>query len=155
MAKWQTFLAKHNPVLQKALRPLVDNAMGDSDNIGNLDHRHAISQQEQDLTSSGASHRDGGRALPRQQRLPFVCCEGDRKGGFPATRHTDPRRAVRLFGRSQLSAGCVLCFDLDPTIDPGFHPLRDPLANHTQPPQRHRGRGGHWTATQDARCRGW
>jgi hypothetical protein len=67
------------PVLQKSPRPLVDDAMGDPDSVDNLDHGHAISQQEYDLTPSGLSHRDGGRALLRCQRLAFVRCETDRE----------------------------------------------------------------------------
>jgi len=73
------------PVLQKPPRPLVDDAMGDPNSVGNLDHGHATTQQEHDLTPSDTARRDGRRPLPRQQRLAFVRREADREGGFPAT----------------------------------------------------------------------
>src|SRR5262245_534646 len=78
------------PALQKPLCPLVDTATGDPDHGGNLDEGQAISQQENDPPPSGTRRMDSRRALPRQQRLAFVCCEGDCECGLPATRHTDP-----------------------------------------------------------------
>ena len=78
------------PVLQKPLRPFVYKAPADPDHGGDLDEGHAISQQENNPPTPGASRRDGGRPLPRQQRLAVFRREADREGGFPATRHTVP-----------------------------------------------------------------
>src|SRR5437870_12808053 len=82
------------PVLQKPLRPFVDKAPSDPHHRGDLEHGQTISQQEKNPPTPGVSCRDGGRALPRRQRLALVSRETDHEGGFPSPRHSDPRSGV-------------------------------------------------------------
>ena len=71
-------------------------------------------------------------------------------GGWPACRWPLAQNmgtGAAFPGAAQLSSGFVLWVDSEPTIDSGFHPLRDPVANHTQQKPLHRGRDEHWQAT--------
>jgi len=75
--------------LKKALRPLIDKASADPDRVGNLGDGDPIGQKENNPAPSSTAHSDGGRTLPREQRLAFRRREADREGGCASTSHTE------------------------------------------------------------------
>jgi len=77
-----------DPSRQKPLSPLVDMAAVHPDQTGNLGHRHALREEEDDPAPARMPCRDGPRVLPPQQRLLLRRREGNREGGCPSACHT-------------------------------------------------------------------
>jgi len=79
--------ARHS-LVEKPLGPLVDKASADTHRVGNVGDGHAISDEENNPPASGTPSMNGGRPLPRQERLPFLWGEGQRQRGGASMSHS-------------------------------------------------------------------
>jgi len=75
---------------QKALCPCVHKAPADPDPGRNGSDRYPIGEEEDQPGTSEQPAPDGGRSLPREERLAFLRREGDGERGFASTSHTAP-----------------------------------------------------------------
>jgi hypothetical protein len=72
----------------KPLHPLVDKTPVDPDRGRNVGDRSPIGDEEDNPGTSEQPETDGGRPLPREERLAFRWREGDGERGCASTSHT-------------------------------------------------------------------
>ena len=87
--------ARHSRA-EKPLGPLIDMASADTHRVGNVGDGHAISYEENNPPASGTPSMNGGRTLPREERLPFFWGKVNRQRGFPSARHTRPSSVKKM-----------------------------------------------------------
>jgi hypothetical protein len=77
-------------LLQKSPRPFVHIETADPDYGSNIGDRDPLGEEEDDPATSEQPETDGGRPLPREERLAFLRREGDGERGGASTSHTAP-----------------------------------------------------------------
>ena len=78
------------PFLHKPLYPLVGMVPAQAHGRRNGGDRYPVRQEENNPGTSEQPSTDGGRPLPREERLAFRRREGDLERGCASTSHTAP-----------------------------------------------------------------
>src|SRR5262245_9168256 len=75
--------------LHKPLYPFVGMATAHAHRCGNGGNRHSVNQEQDNPGTASQTSRDGAGPLPRQQGLALGRSQGDFKGSWATTRHTE------------------------------------------------------------------